>query len=127
VAAVRCLLDELPRGKRETFRIVERDELRALGSDPDSPFALAAAPGFVIDDRAESPDMQPNPGMSHGHHPDLPDMHTGFVAYGAGIRSGASVSMLPLTCIAPLIAELLGLDFEAPDGALYPGLLAEQE
>jgi predicted AlkP superfamily pyrophosphatase or phosphodiesterase len=124
VNAVRRVLDELPRGKRETFRIVERDELIELGSDSESPFALAAAAGFVIDDRFESPDMQPNPGMSHGHHPDMPDMHTGFVACGAGIRAGASITQLPLTCIAPLIAELLGLDFEAPDGVLYPGLLA---
>ena len=52
-------------------------------------------------------------------------MHTGFVAKGAGIRAGASVPLMPLTSIAPLVAQLLGLDFEAPDGVLYPGLLAE--
>lgn len=33
--------------------------------------------------------------------------------------------MLPLTCVARLIAELLGLEFEASDGMLYPGLLSE--
>lgn len=63
--------------------------------------------------------------MSHGHHPDHPDLNTGFIAKGAGIRAGASIEMLPLTCVAPLIAELLALDFEAPDGILYPGLLAD--
>jgi predicted AlkP superfamily pyrophosphatase or phosphodiesterase len=124
IAEVRHVLDELPAAKRQTFRIVERDELDRLGADPEAPFALAAALGFVIDDRAEAPDLQPNPGMSHGHHPDFPDLHTGFIAKGAGIRAGASVSLLPLTCIAPLVAELLGLDFDAPDGVLYPGLLA---
>ncbi|HET7706844.1 MAG TPA: ectonucleotide pyrophosphatase/phosphodiesterase [Thermoanaerobaculia bacterium] len=125
VHTVRGVLDRLPRGKRETFRIVEREELSALGADPESPLALAAAPGFVIDDRVEGPDMQSNPGMSHGHHPDMSDMNTGFIARGAGIRAGASVPMLPLTCIAPLVAELLGLDFDAPDGVVYPGLLTE--
>jgi hypothetical protein len=125
VAAVRAVLDGLADAIRQTFRVVERDELDALGADPDAPFALAASSGFVIDDRAEGPVMQPNPGMSHGHLPDHPDMQTGFIAKGAGIRAGASVPELPLTSIAPLVAELLGLDFDAPDGVVYPGLLAE--
>ena len=119
VRDVRRVLDEHP----APFRVIERTELDALGADPDAPFALAADPGFVIDDRTEEPVMQPNPGMSHGHHPELPDLHTGFVAKGAGIRAGTSVPLLPLTCIAPLVAALLGLDFDAPDGELYPGLL----
>jgi hypothetical protein len=126
VAVVRRLLDKLPRAVRETFRIIERDELEELGADPDAPLALAAEPGFVIDDRAEKPDMQPNPGMSHGHHPDLADMHTGFVARGAGIRAGAAIPLMHLTAVAPLVAELLGLEFEAPDGIVYPGLLEER-
>jgi hypothetical protein len=123
IDAVRRVLEKLPAAKRQTFRIVERDELDRLGSDPDAPFALAAAPGFVIDDRAEAPDMQLNPGMSHGHLNEMPDMHTGLVARGAGIRAGASIPLLPLTGVAPLVAELLGLEFNAPDGVLYPGFL----
>lgn len=118
VEAVRQVLTS-----RENFRIVEKEELTALGSDPEAPLALAAASGFVIDDRVEPPAMQPNPGMSHGHHPDHPDMKTGLVAFGAGIRKGACAPTLPLTAIAPLIAELLGLDFTAPDGVLYRELL----
>ena len=125
VDEVRRILDGQPRGTRETFRVLEREELEALGSDPEAPLALAAAPGFVIDDRADGPALQPNPGMSHGHHPDLPDMRTGLVAAGAGIRAGAAAPLLPLTGVAPLVAALLGLDFEAPDGVVYPGLLAE--
>ncbi|HET9982607.1 MAG TPA: hypothetical protein VFQ38_03435, partial [Longimicrobiales bacterium] len=117
-------LDALPPALRRTFRIVERDELDALGSDPVAPFALAAAPGFVLDSRADGPVLRPNPGMSHGHDPALPDMHTGFLAAGAGVRAGAVAPLLPLTAVAPIAAALLGLDFDAPDGVLYPGLLA---
>jgi hypothetical protein len=127
VRQVRQLLDALPRGTREGFRVIDRDELEELGADPGAPLALAAESGFVMDSRTERPDMHPNAGMSHGHHPDLADMNTGFVARGAGIRAGASVPMLPLTAIAPLVAELLGLDFDAPDGAAYPGLFEESE
>jgi Type I phosphodiesterase / nucleotide pyrophosphatase len=121
--AVRRVLDDLPPAKKAMFRIVDREELDRLGADPEAPFALAAAPGFVIDDRCQKPDLQPNPGMSHGHHPELAEMNTGFVAKGAGIRAGAAVPVMPLTAIAPLVAELLGLQFEAPDGCVYPGLL----
>jgi Type I phosphodiesterase / nucleotide pyrophosphatase len=124
-AAVRRVLDGLPRSTRETFRVVERDELERLGSDPEAPLALAAAPGFEIDDRGEGPALQPNLGMTHGHHPEQPEMNTGLVAAGAGIRAGAAVPLLPLTCVAPLVAALLGLDFHAPDGELYPGLVED--
>ena len=125
VSAVRRVLESLPPGTREMFRVVEREELDALGSDPDAPFALAAAPGFVLDQRAEPPDQQPNPGMSHGHHPEVRDMDTGLVAAGAGIRAGAAAPVLQLTSLAPLVAALLGLDFSAPDGALYVGMLTD--
>ena len=123
VNAVRRVLESLDDAMRSTFRIIERDELDRLGADPEAPFALAASPGFVIDDRAEGPVMQPNPGMSHGHHPDDEDMYTGFVARGAGVRAGAVIPEMPLTAIAPFVAALLGLDFDAPDGTLYSGLL----
>lgn len=125
VAAVHRILDSLPAATRALFRVVEREELDVLGADPDAPFALAAEPGYVLDDRAEPPQLQPNPGMSHGHHPDLADMHTGFIAKGAGIRTGAVAPQLSLTAIAPLVAELLGLEFHAPDGVLIPGLLSD--
>jgi hypothetical protein len=120
--AAREVIERVPRG-RDMFRIVERAELDALGSDPDAPFALAAAPGYVIDRRAEGPSEQANPGMSHGHHPENRDMDTGFIAAGAGIRAGAAAPVLQLTDLAPLVAALLGLDFDAPDGHLHIGLL----
>lgn len=125
VAAVRRVLDSLSPGLQSTFRIVERDELDALGSDPDAPFALAAAPGYVIDQRAEPPTVQPNPGMSHGHHPEMADMNTGLIAAGAGIRAGAATPLMQLTDLAPLVAELLGVELEAGDGQLHVGLLED--
>jgi hypothetical protein len=125
VDAVRRALEGLPPGTRETFRIVERAELDSLGSDPEAPLALAAAPGFVLDQRGAAPDQHPNPGMSHGHHPELDDMNTGLVAAGAGIRPGAAAPLLHLTSLAPLVAALLDLEFDAPDGHLYLGLLED--
>jgi hypothetical protein len=123
VAKVRETLDSLDARLRSTFRIIDRDELDRLGSDPEAPLALAASQGFVLDDRTDGPVLRPNPGMSHGHHPDDPDMHTGFVARGAGIRRGTVVPQMSLTAIAPLVASLLGIDFDAPDGLLLSGVL----
>jgi predicted AlkP superfamily pyrophosphatase or phosphodiesterase len=121
--AVIAVLESLPDSVRRAFRVLHYDELVALGSDPEAPLALACAPGFVMDSSAEPPVQKPNPGMSHGHHPDVPDMDTGLVAYGAGIRAGVCAPLLHLTDVAPLVAALLGLDFDAPDGELYEGLL----
>lgn len=122
-AAVRRLLEALPRGARKSFRIVERDELDVLGADPEAAFALSAAAGFEFEDGAEGRAIEANAGMTHGHHPDHPEMNTGFIGAGAGFRPGAVAPLLALEDIAPLAAAVLGLDFDAPDGVLCPGLL----
>ena len=124
-AAVRRLLDALPRGIRKNFRVIDRPELNALGAYPEAPLALSAAPGLSFGEAAEGPVFSPNPGMTHGHHPDHLEMHTGLVAAGAGIRPGAVAPLLFLEDIAPLAAALLGIDFAAPDGVYLSGLLVD--
>jgi predicted AlkP superfamily pyrophosphatase or phosphodiesterase len=120
----RSLIERLPRGVRTLFRVVERDELTALGADPDAVFALTAMPGVVFSPDRTGAAVQAAHGAGHGYHPDVPDMRTGFLASGAGIRTGAVVPMLPLEDVAPLIAALLGLEFTTTDSVLLPGLLA---
>jgi hypothetical protein len=66
-------------------------------------------------------------GATHGYHPDEPQMHTGFVGAGPGFRSGANAPLLPLECVAPLVAALLGISFHAPHGIVFPGLLSDAE
>lgn len=124
-AEVRRLLDALPAALRGLFRVVERAELDALGADPEAAFALASMPGVEFSDLLEPPDVWAVHGATHGHHPDQPEMHTGFVAAGPGIRPGADAPLLPLECVAPLVAALLGIDFATPDGIAFPGLLSD--
>lgn len=123
VAAVRALLDALPPARRALFRVVERAELDALGADPEAVLALAAAPGVELSQVPTPPLLAPTAGGTHGYHPDEPQMHTGWVAHGAGIRHGARVPLLPVQAVAPLVAALLGIPFHAPDAVLPPGLL----
>jgi hypothetical protein len=124
VEIARRALGGLPGGLRRLFRLVEPPELQALGADPGAAFALAARPGVAFAAPASPPAVRAARGAAHGYHPDLEEMNTGFVAAGAGIRPRAAVPELPLENVAPLVAALLGLDFAAPDGVLFPGILA---
>ena len=120
---VRRMLDAQPNGVRALFRIVERGELDALGADPAAALALTAIPGVVFSPDREGVSIQAAHGAGHGYHPEAPDMTTGFVASGAGVRAGAVVPLLPMQHIAPFVAALLDLDLAAVDGTLFPGLL----
>jgi hypothetical protein len=107
--------------------VVERDELEALGADPDSPLALAAAPGVSMVGETAGPAILPGSGGAHGYFPDLDEVHTGFVAWGSGVAAGRVVPLMGLVDVAPVVAALLGLDFTAPDGVLRPGILNVEE
>lgn len=123
LASIRKMLDALPAGVRALFRVVERAELDLLGADPESTLALTAIAGVVFSaDRAGAP-TQAAHGAGHGYHPEMPDMTTGFIAAGAGIRSGAVIPLLPMQHVAPIVAALLGLDLADVDGTLLPGVL----
>ncbi len=124
LAAARAMLEALPRGVRALFRVVERSELDALGADPDALFALTALPGVVFSAAREGESAQVAHGAGHGYHPEMPDMMTGFLAAGAGIRAGAVIPLLPMQHVAPLVAKLLGLELADVDGTLLPGILS---
>ena len=127
VELARRALDALPPGVRSLFRIVERPELEALGADPNALFALNPVPGVNFTSSANDPAVRPDSGATHGYIPDFPHIQTGLVAAGAGIRSGGRAAQLRLTDVAPLVAHLLGLDFEAPDGSAPWGFIADSE
>lgn len=120
---VREIIDNLPHAQRRWFRVVERAELDLIGADPNVPFALAMAPGVRTSSSGRGEVLRSGRGGTHGFFPDFADIQTGFVAWGAGIRSGVVIEQLNLEDVAPTIATLLGLDFVAPDGSLHPGIL----
>lgn len=136
-------LNNLPPDERKRFRLIGRKELDRMGADSSAILALTGAPGLVFSGsigkavtantgpgtviRQEAPDdlFTPTHGGHHGYDPQIPDMYTGFIAAGAGIRQGVSIPSLCVTDIAPLIAKLLGISFPCPDGRLVPGILKE--
>lgn len=122
---VRQVLDAQPGAVRRLFRIVERAELDALGADPEAAFALAALPGIEFSDLPDAPDVRPVHGATHGYLPDEPEMRTGFIGAGPGFRPGGAAPLLPIECVAPTVAALLGIPFHAADGMVFPGLLSD--
>lgn len=127
VADVRRILGALPADVRSLFRVVERDELDALGADPESVLALAAVPGVTFEGATSGPAVAEGSGGTHGYLPEFPQIHTGFIAWGAGVSSGRVIPLMGLEDVAPVVAALLGLDFHAPDGVLRPGILDRRE
>ncbi len=123
VRAVRRVLAELPADDRSLFRVVEREELAALGADPESPLALAAVPGVTMNGDTRGPARAAGNGGAHGYFPDVRDVATGFVAWGAGVVPGGRVTGMGLEDVAPVVAALLGLEFSPADGVLRPGIL----
>ena len=131
-------LNNISPEQRKLFRIIERNELDKMGADSSALIALAAMPGMVFSGAVKKNAgpagtviqqnntldlISPSTGGHHGYDPNIPDMWTGFIASGAGINKGKKIQGLCVTDIAPLIAKLLGVQFDCPDGKLIEGIL----
>jgi predicted AlkP superfamily pyrophosphatase or phosphodiesterase len=137
-------LDKLPVEKRKLFRILDRAALDRMGADSSAILALAAVPGLVFSGAVKAgPVVNNGPGTAiqqdplagvfypvhgghHGYDPNLPEMYTGFIAAGPGVRVGGHIADLCVVDIAPLVAELLGVRFVCPDGRIVAGILIEK-
>lgn len=120
---VRSILDKLPASTKKLFRVVERAELDLIGADPDVPLALTPVKGITFGGADKAPAIRPASGGTHGYFPDFYEIQTGFIGYGAGFKQGAVIPVMGLQDVAPIVAKLLGIEFNAPDGVLYPGIL----
>lgn len=120
-----AILNKLPEDQRRLFRILDRRKLDQMGADSSALLAVAAVPGVVFSGSMNGSSLQEISGGHHGYDPRLPDMHTGFIAYGSGIQKGVVIKELCITDMAPLIAKLLGVEFPVPDGKLVPGIIKE--
>lgn len=123
---VESILKNLPPQTRKLFRVVTREEIREAGGDPNAALAIAPVPGVAMSGSATGDDLKPGSGGTHGFFPDFSLIETGFVAFGAGVNTGRVIHKMGLEDVAPIIARLLALEFEAPDGVLYPGIINEK-
>jgi hypothetical protein len=121
--ARRAVEEHLPEFDR-FFRVVGRDELDRLGVAREVPFALAARRGVSLTGASTGAILRAGGGGgSHGYAPDFPDIHTGFVAWGAGVRAGARIPEMNHVDVAPIAAAFLGLTIPESEGIALPGIL----
>lgn len=123
LSQVKKILSDLPDSLRSTFRIIEGEELRKSGADPNAVLALTGERGYAFSGAVTGKVTRPSRGGTHGYFPDIADIHTGFVGFGAGFRKGVEVPMIEMVDIAPIIAELLGVGFKKADPTVYRQLL----
>jgi len=116
LAKVRKKLAGLPQEYQQMFRIVEREELDKIGADPHAMFALAASKGVYIQDAASGAVVSPKKGGAHGFFPDIPEIQTGFIIAGAGVKNGVVLDSIGLEDVAPTVAKLLGISLKDADG-----------
>lgn len=121
---VRAILENLPASEKKLFRVVSRKELDAMGANSEPALALAFSKGVVFNNAQNGEAVRPvKGGGTHGYFPDFPEIMTGFIATGAGINRGVRVDEIGIQDIAPLVARLLGIAFDAPDGKLHNRIL----
>lgn len=83
--------------------------------------SVNAGPGTAIQQNTQLGVFAPVKGGHHGYDPSIPEMYTGFISAGAGLKKGGKIQEPCVTDISPLIARLLEIEFPTPDGRLVPG------
>jgi predicted AlkP superfamily pyrophosphatase or phosphodiesterase len=122
--SVVAILKASPEYRKGYFRILDRKTLDRMGANPEVALALAMKEGIAATNAATGPVTGKRKGGGHGYDPAYPDLHTMFIAAGAGIAVHKNITGMGIRDVAPLVARLLGLDFKAPDGVLPPGIVA---
>jgi predicted AlkP superfamily pyrophosphatase or phosphodiesterase len=120
------LFRDLAAGRyRDIFRVIDREELDALGSDPDAVLALEPVEGYYWSGGFEEDAfiVATTRRGAHGYLPANPRMHTGLILSGAGIRKGVPLPLARQVDIAPTIARLLGFEMRDVDGTAMVGVL----
>ena len=98
-------------------RVLEREEVRALGANPDAALVLEAADGFSFGFNLSGESVTPSVQRGqHGYLPTRPDYLTSFIASGAGIARRGDLGPLRLQDIGPTIAHTLGLNLRDAQG-----------
>ncbi|CAM4237167.1 alkaline phosphatase family protein [Zobellia nedashkovskayae] len=127
ISKVRAKLNDLPPSIKKLFRVVDRKDLDAIGADPNAVLALAPIPGIAMSSGTKGNILSPRRGGTHGFFPDFKEIETGFLAFGAGVTKGKKIEKMGLEDIAPVVSELLELDFQTKNGILYPGILTQKK
>jgi len=122
------------KGLEGIAKVAGPEEMPAYGIadpkvDPNAPdMMIFAQLGYAFGDTAagELPFTEkPERKGTHGHDPNLPELHASFIAWGAGIKPGAKVGEIANTQVTPTIAKVMGLEMSNLDGKPITAILAK--
>lgn len=119
-------LASLPVNIKKLFRIVDKEELEKVGSSKEASLAIAPVPGIAISSSSEGTVLKPSKGGTHGFFPDFKAIETGFIAWGKNVSEGKVLEQMNIEDIAPVVSEILGLNFTPESGILYQGILKNE-
>ena len=105
---IRKQLAALPEATRMLFRIVEKEELAAVGCDPEVALALEPIKGVAVATARTGSDVIEKKGGQHGYLSGIDP--TTLIAFGCGVEN-KEVEWMKQTDIAPWVMELLGVEF----------------
>lgn len=125
LAVVKKILAQLSAEEQKMFVVKDRAALDEVGADPKAALALAPERGYTFSNDAKGKLVRTAKGGTHGFFPDFKEIQTGFVIFGKGAKQGGVIPEMGLVDIAPVISNLLGLDFPGTEHKLLPGILAK--
>jgi predicted AlkP superfamily phosphohydrolase/phosphomutase len=97
------------------FRIINGDEVRAMGADTRAAFVLEGADGYAFGQNYTGDPVTPS--IQRGQHGYLPSRYfTSFIASGCGLRRRGDLGQVSIVDIGPTIARTLGLTLRDADG-----------
>lgn len=110
LARVRGILDSLAADARSGIdRILSRDELVAVGADPEAAFGIAMRLGYSLSEEMGTVFGPPYIRAMHGYPPSHPEMNASFIITGPGLTGKGDIGIVRMTQIAPTLARLLGI------------------
>jgi predicted AlkP superfamily pyrophosphatase or phosphodiesterase len=117
-AKVAALLDRLAADPASGVgRVIDRDQIAALGGAADMDFFVDARIGYNIGDKLIGPLVAPpSEKGTHGYFPDHPEMRATLILQGPGVGRRGSLGEVDMRDIAPTVAELLGVALPSADG-----------
>lgn len=115
ILKVKELLNALPEDQKKLFRVVEKNELEAIGADPHAVLGLAPIEGVSMSSTVKGDITKPAKGGTHGFFPDFKNIQTGFIAIGPDFKGGSKIALMGLEDITPIVSEILNLGMKPVD------------
>ncbi|MFI5329015.1 MAG: alkaline phosphatase family protein, partial [Candidatus Rokuibacteriota bacterium] len=123
LATVRALLDRLAADPAHGIdRVLDAAALRARGGFPTAAFLVGLKPDWHAGSSLTGPLVgKAAVAGTHGHLPDLPDLHASFFVVGPGVPAGRALGLIDMRDIATTLARRLNLSLPAAEGKeLWP-------